>query len=267
MKIKHIPFLLLVLLCLVVLCSCGANNNSTTTTTQGTRSNTTTDVTAATEESSNGTTSATQENNNVKEPYMHDYLSYILMYKIANDYAFTCSWEFDEDDVVPYEQIFGYFMSAGCDTFDERMIEPSIRPYYNEKEFMYSIPHDIVDRFLAQHFNTVPNPNAIEYYNPENGCYEFEVLTGAINESIFVHWNYKRKLRDNVYEFTAKYIDYYSDDPVWRSTFVVELTESGHKILAHQRATEEPSEEVQVIRKLYENDRDPLSPQNGNTGD
>ncbi len=228
-------FICLLLAVLFLLCSCGkpslTSKNKTTTTTA---------------------IAIPSKSNDAEEVYMTDYLSHVLMYKIANDYAVACSWEFGEKDVVPYEEIFGYFLSAGCHTFDERMINPSIFPYYDEETFSYSIPHEIVDEFLTQRFNTIADPKAITYYNHHNGHYEFEAFTGTIDETIEVDFTAKRRLRENVFEFKARYVDYFSDDPIQCSTFVVELTASGHKILSHNRTKEEPSEAEKAVRKVYE---------------
>lgn len=186
-------------------------------------------------------------------------LSYIMMYKIAGCYAQTCgAYEFMEGELVPYEAIFGYFTCEGCYTFDERMISPLVSPYFNEQDWSLNIPHEIVDNYLVNRFNTVPNPERIdsyadEFYNNETGCYEFAVALSGPLCQIDIQYADRKELRKNVYQFKARYFsqDDTPDDMVACSTFIIELNAEGYRILAHSQTKEKPSAKIIALRKLY----------------
>ena len=226
---KKILALLLagVLLLSLVACSEGEKPKDTDGTT------TTTTTTATTTTTTTTTKSTTTTSSDEDESYM---LSDILMIKIAKAYALTCSlYEFDEGDQVPFDKIFYYFTFEACYSFDEKMLEPTMLPYYNEDDFTFSVPHEIVDAYLVERFNTTPDPDSVEYYNPKTGCYDFDRHLGEFYYNMTIHG--KRSVDDNKYRFEVILTHDIDSEaiPPEKLTFTVQLTRDGYKILAYSR--------------------------------
>ncbi len=164
------------------------------------------------------------------QPYL---LSKVLMLKIARDYEMDCAHlEFEEGEQIPYEKIFPYFNYSGCFSFDEKTMSELVYPYYQNGAFV--IPHKIVDDFLSARFNTVPNPESIDCYDPETGCYTLQWHFGELYCNMIPVA--KQQLRDNVYQFTMEIIPGESYDVGIEDnyrTYVVELTADNYKLLSH----------------------------------
>ena len=163
-------------------------------------------------------------------------LSEMRMAKIAKNYFLTCSlYEFEEGDQVPFNKIFNYFTFDACYNFDEKMLEPTMLPYYNEDDFTFSVPHEIVDAYLVERFNTTPDPDSVEYYIPKTGCYDFDRHLGEFYYNMTIHG--KRSVDDNKYRFEVILTHDIDSEaiPPEKLTFTVQLTRDGYKILAYSR--------------------------------
>jgi len=163
------------------------------------------------------------------ESYM---LSDILMLKITKNYLSTSSYEFSEGEEIPFDEIFEYYSFDGCFSFDERTLSATAVQYYDEETRMFSVPHEIADDFLEKRFNTRPDPQSVECYNEETGCYVFARHLGTYNFDARIAS--KAELRKNVYEFSVELT--YSLDPAEKPalvcSFIVELNETGYTYLA-----------------------------------
>lgn len=231
---KKILALLLAGVLLFGLVACGGEgekpkntDGTTTTTTMAKGATTTTTTTAVT------TTTTKPPETDDDEFYM---LSDILMIKIAKAYALTCSlYEFDEGDQVPFNKIFYYFTFEACYSFDEKMLEPTMLPYYNEDDFTFSVPHEIVDAYLVERFNTTPDPESVECYNPKTGCYDFDRHLGEFYYQMTL--NGKRYISRNKYQFDVTLTHDIDSEaiPPQKLSFTVQLTRDGYKILAYSR--------------------------------
>ncbi len=163
-------------------------------------------------------------------------LSKLLMTKIAYDYEMDCALlVFDENATVPYKDVFRFFNYSGCYSFDYKTLSPLVYPYYDSQTGKFAIPHEIVDNFMTERFNTIPDPESIDCYNKETGCYEMSQHFGGLYCNIVP--GAKIELRENVYRFVVEILpgDSYDIglDTNYR-TYVVELTAAGYKILSHQ---------------------------------
>lgn len=223
MKMKKIWALLLAGVLLFSLVACGGegekpkDTDGTTTTTTTAKGATTTTTVAGTDEDD--------------EFYM---LSEMRMAKIAKNYFLTCPlYEFEEGDQVPFNKIFNYFTFDACYNFDEKMLEPTMLPYYNEDDFTFSVPHEIVDAYLVERFNTTPDPESVACYNPKTGCYDFDRHLGEFYYQMTL--NGKKYIGDNKYLFVVTLVHDIDSEaiPPEKLTFTVQLTRDGYKILAY----------------------------------
>ena len=165
----------------------------------------------------------------IDEPYT---LSHALMIKIAET-CFTTLYStgFEEGETVPFENLMTYYSREGCFTFDERMIDPAILPYYDEESMIFSIPREKVDTFLTQRFNTAPAPEKVECYNRDTDCYDIPRFNQDFHYDTVIETY--RALGNNRYEFKAKFT-HASGTFYYSATYTVELTYEGYKILAHR---------------------------------
>lgn len=163
-------------------------------------------------------------------------LSKILMTKIAYDYEMDCALlVFEEDETIPYKDVFKYYNYSGCYSFDCKTLSPLVYPYYDQQTGKFSIPHKIVDDFMTERFNTIPEPESINCYNKGTGCYEMSQHFGGLYCNIVP--GAKNELRENVYRFVVEILPGESYDiglDTNYRTYVVELTATGYKILSHQ---------------------------------
>lgn len=163
-------------------------------------------------------------------------LSKILMTKIAHDYEMDCALlVFEEGATIPYKDIFGYFNYSGCYSVDYKTLSSLVYPYYDHQTGKFSIPHEVVDDFMIERFNTVPDPESIDCYNKVTGCYEMSQHFGGLYCNIVP--GAKTELRENVYRFVVEILPGESYDigvDTNYRTYVVELTANGYKILSHQ---------------------------------
>lgn len=163
-------------------------------------------------------------------------LSKILMTKIAHDYEMDCATlVFEEGDKVLYKDVFRYFNYSGCYSFDYKTLSPLVYSYYDQQTGKFSIPHDVVDDFMTERFNTVPDPESIDCYDKATGCYEMYQHFGGLYCNIVP--GAKEEIRENVYRFVVEILPGESYDiglDTNYRTYVVELTATGYKILSHQ---------------------------------
>lgn len=163
------------------------------------------------------------------EQYM---LSDTLMLKITKNYISTCNYEIEYGQEVPFEKIINYYSFDGCFSFDERTFSEDAFTYYDESTMIFTVPADIVHKFLQEKFNTVPVPQKTDCYNEELNCYEFHRYLGTYNYDAKIIG--KKSMGENIYDFTVDLT--YSLDTTYQMgyycSFIVELNEIGYKYLS-----------------------------------
>ena len=166
-------------------------------------------------------------------------LGELLMLEITTNYALTCNYEFDEEEIVPFEEVFDYFRFDGCYNSLGTAISRDVIEYYDKETLTFSVPRKIADEYLTEKFNVEPTPEAVEYYDAESDCYVFERHLGEnYYENRVVAKNY---LGQNKYEFTVKRTSAISPEVIepWYYTFTIMLSENDYKILGVDIETEE----------------------------
>ncbi|MBQ7936320.1 MAG: hypothetical protein IJ333_08285 [Clostridia bacterium] len=120
--------------------------------------------------------------NAIKDHYETDVLNEEIALEIAESIIFAgIEYDFLQEDTVPYEYIFDYFLYFGF--FDrgnelrEELKEYAADPT-NYFETTYSIPAKIVDQYLTSKFYTKVDHKAIPSYNEKTDCYVLIPYTG-----------------------------------------------------------------------------------------
>ncbi len=153
--------------------------------------------------------------------------------EIAKNCLVTISSEFNEEECVPYEEVFYYYTFDACYTPDRKGISFEVISYYDSDNMTFSIPCEIVDSFLEKKFNTEANPDSIKYFNPDTNCYEFEQNFGeTFYEITFVN---KEQISENKYSFVVNLKHALSDDfPEEYHKYVIEFIGDDYKILSRK---------------------------------
>lgn len=150
---------------------------------------------------------------------------------IARNCSYSLQIEFQESEVLPYEDVFYYYSCAACYTSDKEGIPFELIGYFDNEKMIFSVPYETVDRYLEKHFNTVPDKNSIDCYDSESEKYVFDM---RIMESFYEYTvTEKEILEDGKYYFTVKKKHRLSDNiPTEYHSYVIQLTNDGYRILS-----------------------------------
>ena len=150
---------------------------------------------------------------------------------IVHNGFYTLNIDFQENQEVPYKDVFNYYSCAECYTSDKQGISFKTIQYYDLETMTFAIPYEIVDSYLANCFNTVPDRFSIEFYDREQEKYVFK---SPIMESFYSYTvTHKESLGDNKFAFTVEVKNVLTDDiPIKYHNYVVQLEDYSYKILS-----------------------------------
>jgi len=160
------------------------------------------------------------------EPFI---LSDILMFKIAKNYMLTSFYEFNKGDVVPFDKAFAYFTYDGCYSFDETQISSLVIDYYNPDKMEFTVPSEIVEEYISNHFNTIIDHSLVDCFDERSNAYIFPRHLGEFYYDMKVVS--KRQLEENEYEFVVELTSNInlSSEP-FECSFTVGLHKDGYTI-------------------------------------